>query len=137
VCPWNERFARLGEEPAYRADADLDGPALTELAARLLNMDQARFRAEFGDSPVARARRAGMLRNVCVALGNWGAEEAFPVLDLAVADADPLVRAHAAWALGEVGTAAALRTLTDRLEAELDAEVRTELSDALSRASTA
>jgi epoxyqueuosine reductase len=37
------------------------------------------------------------LRNVAVALGNWGSPEAVPVLIAALSDAEPLVRAHAAW----------------------------------------
>ena len=53
---------------------------------------------------VRRAGRAGLLRNVCVALGNWGADEAVPPLTAALEDPEPLVREHAAWALGRVGS---------------------------------
>jgi epoxyqueuosine reductase len=104
VCPWNERFAVPTEQESYRARGDLDGPALVDLAARLLAMDDAAFREAFRGSPIRRAGRAGLLRNVCVALGNWGAPEAGPVLKEALSDPADLVRAHAAWALAEVGT---------------------------------
>ena len=56
----------------------------------------------FRRSPVKRAKRHGMLRNVCVALGNWGAPETVDALVLALHDPQPLPRAHAAWALGRV-----------------------------------
>ena len=101
VCPWNERFATQADEPAYRAREGLDGPTLLELAERLLAVDDDGFREMFRGSPMKRAKRAGLLRNVCVALGNWGAAEAEPVLRRALEDPDPMVREHAAWALGD------------------------------------
>jgi epoxyqueuosine reductase len=60
------------------------------------------FAERFVRSPLLRAGRAGMLRNVCVALGNWGDPAALPALTLALADESPLARGHAAWAVGEV-----------------------------------
>jgi epoxyqueuosine reductase len=77
----------------------LDGPALVELAERLLAVHDEGFTEMFRGSPVKRAKRAGLLRNVCVALGNWGANDAVPVLRRALQDPDPIVREHAAWAL--------------------------------------
>jgi epoxyqueuosine reductase len=76
---------------------------------------------------------------VAVALGNWGSEEAVPRLVEAVADPEPLVRAHAAWALGEVSSpsaaaaAAAAAALAERLTVEDDSWVREELELALAR----
>jgi epoxyqueuosine reductase len=120
VCPWNERFAGPATEPAYSPRADLDGPLLIELAERLLAMSEKQYQREFEDSPLARPRRKGMLRNVCVALGNWGAQEAVSVLVRALEDPQPLVRGHAAWALGRIGSQDALRVLSSRLTAESD-----------------
>src|SRR5262249_34365124 len=69
-----------------------------------LGLDEPRFAALFAGSPIRRARRAGFLRNVCVALGNRAGAGAVPALATAMAsDGDALVRAHAAWALGEIG----------------------------------
>ncbi len=104
VCPWNEKFAEPSGEPAYRAREGLDGPTLIELAERLLLVDDEGFREMFRGSPMKRARRGGLLRNVCVALGNWGADEASPVLRRALEDPDPTVREHAAWALAGQGS---------------------------------
>jgi epoxyqueuosine reductase len=131
VCPWNERFARPGEEPAYAARAELDGAALVDLAGTLLEGDDAEFRERFRGSPLLRAKREGLLRNVCVALGNWGSEAAVPVLLRALGEENPLVRAHAAWALGRVGTDGSRAALSARLTGEPDGGVREELKVAL------
>jgi epoxyqueuosine reductase len=135
VCPWNERFARPAEEEAYRAREGLDGPSLVELADRLLSVDDEGFRAAFRDSPITRAKRAGLLRNVCVALGNWGAPEAVPVLVRALADGEVLVRGHAAWALGRVGTGEARASLLKMPKEETNGWVRQEITDAILRVS--
>ena len=102
VCPWNERFSTPAAEPAYSPRAELDNPSLIDLAARLLEMSGKAFLREYRDSPVARARRNGLLRNVCVALGNWGAAAAVPVLERAARDRSELVREHARWALERI-----------------------------------
>ena len=101
VCPWN-RFAPPAREARLHARG-LPGWSLE----RFLDLDEAGFRALFAGSPIRRARRAGFLRNVCVALGNRGDAAAAPRLARTLAeDPDALVRAHAAWALGEIGAAA-------------------------------
>ena len=131
VCPWNEKFTEVGPEPAYRAREGLDGPELVELAERLLVVDDEGFRELFRGSPIKRARRAGLLRNVCVALGNWGAEEAVPVLVAGLSDPAPLVRGHAAWALGRVGTPAALAALSSARAEQSDPVVLEEIGLAM------
>jgi epoxyqueuosine reductase len=98
VCPWNRRFATPSEEPAYQAGEDTDGPSLIEL----MGLDDEAFAARFSGSPIKRAKRRGFLRNVAVALGNWGGREAVPSLARALDDPEPLIRGHAGWALGEI-----------------------------------
>ena len=102
VCPWNERFSAPATESAYSPRTELDNPSLIDLATRLLEMSGKAFLREYRDSPVSRARRNGLLRNVCVALGNWGAPEAVPVLERAARDRSELVREHAQWALERI-----------------------------------
>jgi epoxyqueuosine reductase len=105
VCPWNQRFSPISEEPEYRARPGTDGPDLVEWAQALLEMSEKEYQRRYGDSPLARPRRKGMLRNVMVALGNWlrsdpqGAARAVPVLESALQDPQELVREHAEWAL--------------------------------------
>jgi epoxyqueuosine reductase len=66
-----------------------------------------------------------------VGLGNWASPDAVPVLRSALSDADPLVRAHAAWALGRVGSAEARAALSSRASVETEAWVVAELTVAL------
>jgi epoxyqueuosine reductase len=98
VCPWNRRFATLTEEPAYQPGPGTDGPALIDL----MGLTEEEFATRFSGSPVKRAKRRGLLRNVAVALGNWGGGQAVPVLARALDDPEALIRGHAAWALGEI-----------------------------------
>jgi epoxyqueuosine reductase len=72
-----------------------------------------------------------LLRNVAVALGNSGSQAAVPALALALGDGEPLVRGHAAWALGRIGGDRAASALRQRLTVEIDPEVRSEIDGAL------
>jgi len=132
VCPWNAQFARPGEEAAYSPRVETDGPRLVDLAERLLGLDEPGFRSLFRGSAVRRARRDGLLRNVCVALGNWGSPEARPTLRRALRDPSPLVRGHAAWALGRVG--GDREALAAALDAERHPHAAEELESALREA---
>jgi epoxyqueuosine reductase len=119
VCPWNPGSAEA-------ADDDELSPHLPSLLA----LDEDAFHARFAHSAVRRARRAGLLRNVAVALGNSQNPAAVPPLTGALHDPEPLVRAHAAWALGRIGGAGARRALERARQRERDAEVREEIDAA-------
>jgi epoxyqueuosine reductase len=101
----------------------------------MLSLDEAGFRRRFRGSPVLRAKRRGFLRNVAVALGNIKSREAIPALINALDDGEPLVRGHAAWALGQIGSRSAVTALRGRLQIENDAEVHSEIDDAIRVAS--
>jgi epoxyqueuosine reductase len=77
---------------------ELEEPDLLEL----LRLDESAFRARFRDTPLYRAKRRGLLRNVCVALGNVGSPAALPALGNAAADPEPLVAEHARWAMAAI-----------------------------------
>jgi epoxyqueuosine reductase len=96
ACPWN-RFAQASHETAFAA-REATRLSLTELLA--LNDDE--FRAHFRKSPVKRIKRRGLLRNVCVALGNSGGPQDLPALERASRDPEPLVREHAQWAIQQI-----------------------------------
>ena len=68
----------------------------------LLSLDDAGFRQRFAGTPLMRTKRRGLLRNVCVALGNLGDPAAIPALERAAKDAEPLVVEHARWALARL-----------------------------------
>lgn len=126
VCPYNTK-AEATEEAAFSPRQGLYAPELIPLLA----LSEEGFKERFRKSPVLRAKRRGLLRNVAVALGNLKSPEAVPALARALADPEPLVRRHAAWALGEIGSEEALAALRGRLEDEADAEVRAEIEAAL------
>jgi epoxyqueuosine reductase len=156
VCPFNTKFSSPASEPSYAARGPgerpvgvealsaeseappglplhpgTEAPSLVELL-RLALSDEG-WEAFSRGSAIRRAGRAGMARNVSVALGNWGSEEAVPVLSDALSDPAPVVRGHAAWALGRVGGAAARSALEAALSSEQDPWVREELDLALDR----
>jgi epoxyqueuosine reductase len=98
VCPYNRRFARPARLDAFRPRPERVMPTLLDLLA----LDEAGFRQRFRNSPVRRTKRRGLLRNVCVALGNGNDSTAVPALVSALDDHEPLIRGHAAWALGRI-----------------------------------
>ena len=82
------------------------GAAEPAFAAReLLGMTQEEFSAALKGSPMKRAKLRGLKRNAAVVLGNVGTSEDTDVLTRALDDTEPLVREHAAWALGRIGHA--------------------------------
>jgi epoxyqueuosine reductase len=98
ACPWN-KFAKAASDAAVLPREDLKAPDLLEL----LGLDDAEFRERFRNSPIKRTKRRGLLRNVCVALGNIGDESVLPALERAAeSDPEPLVREHAAWAIARI-----------------------------------
>ena len=80
------------------ARADLATPDLIEL----LKLDDAGFKKTFANTPILRTKRRGLLRNVCVALGNVGDETALPALREAADDPEALIAEHARWALRQI-----------------------------------
>jgi epoxyqueuosine reductase len=100
VCPWNIKHAQPTTEPAFRPRPETVYPLLLPL----LQLNEEDFRMRFRNSTILRAKRCGLLRNVAIALGNLKAGEATPILLRVLHhDPDPLVRGHAAWALGQIG----------------------------------
>lgn len=141
VCPYNRRLAeRTPLLAGLHAQSRRVAPPLLEGFApeHPYWLDDEAFSEHFARSPIKRARRRGMLRNVCVALGNWASVAALPALHLALQDAEPVARMHAAWALGQVArrhphsaaAAAALALLQEAATPEADARVREEIAAA-------
>jgi epoxyqueuosine reductase len=126
VCPWN-RKAPVSSEPAFLPRAGFAAPELLPL----LRLSEDEFRARFRGSPITRAKRRGLLRNVAVALGNLQDLRALPALEAALHDSEPLIRGHAAWALGRIGGSGVRQVLHKALRTESDADVREEMTSAL------
>jgi epoxyqueuosine reductase len=133
ACPWN-RFAPAARQARLHA-RELDGWTL----AGFLALDEAAFRNLFASSPIRRTGREGFARNVCIALGNRADADAAPALAHTLErDASPIVRGHAAWALGRIAAAAApgevrdaARGAIERASRDPDPGVREETALAL------
>lgn len=129
VCPYNRKpmAARL---PSLRPNFNLSALSL----AHVLTMDEEAFRERFRHTPIRRAKRRGLLRNAATAAGAQEDSSAVPALTAALRDPEPLVRAHAAWALGRIGGQRAEQALSTALSAETDPDARREVVLALSEA---
>lgn len=143
VCPWNRRFSGLPGDPAFAPRPETPLPDLV----RELSLTPQEFNRKFKGSPVKRAKRRGYLRNVATALGNAlreASEEQASAAKRAAAalrqtmreDPEPLVRAHAAWALGQALAqpflqAAARLALAEAMDTETDPDVLVEIQAAL------
>jgi epoxyqueuosine reductase len=126
VCPWN-RKAPASSEAAFEPRADLSPVD----CAAVLKMTAAEFEEQFGETPLARPGRAGVLRNACIVLGNSGDQGALPPLMSALRDEEPLVRGAAAWALGRIGGQDARVALESHAAVEDNPEVAQEIRNAL------
>jgi len=127
VCPYNTRVRVTGER-GFFPRAGLFAPELVPLLA----LTESAFRARFAGSPILRAKRRGLLRNVCVALGNLGQPEAVPALVRVLREeAEPMVRSHAAWALGRIREPGARAALAQVQASERDPAVAEEIRLAL------
>ncbi len=130
VCPVN-RKAIGSLEPQFAQRHDFSAPALLPL----LELTDEGFSERFRNSPIRRAKRVGLQRNVCVALGNIGDPSAVAALDRVLCGAaEPMLRGHAAWALGRIGGRAAADALRNALEAGDEPEVEAEIMAALAAA---
>lgn len=94
VCPWN-RFARPSD--AFPPPGETSLP-LEELAS----LDAAAFKKRFGDTPLARAKRRGIVRNALLAMGNSGDARHAPALERFLHDEDEVLREQAEWSLARL-----------------------------------
>ena len=123
VCPF-QRFAEETDEVAFLPfDMDRVAPKLTDI----LMSNEASFRDMFRRTPVERAGRELIVRNACVAAGNWRGEQAIPHLIQLLYDESALVRGHAAWALWRTMELDSSKLLSDLHRREDDARVRGEI----------
>lgn len=133
VCPYNKRKATRSRWPEFSEGAGA-GPYL-EIEEVLEIRSEEVFEHRFAGTPLTRPGRAGLLRNCCVAAGNLGLEKAVPALvRCLLQDDSPLVRSHAAWALGQIGGAQS--ALREAAEVELDPSCLEEIELALAGGTT-
>jgi epoxyqueuosine reductase len=124
ICPYT-KAALPEDEPEFRPRTiDHAFPPLEWL----LTMTEAEFRAEFSGTAVMRAKWQGMARNAAVALGNVGTINDLELLERTVAEhPEPLVRGHAAWAMGRIDRQQAIPALNNLRVRESCPEVVSEI----------
>tara|TARA_B100001750_G_C15167387_1_gene427494 strand:- start:267 stop:596 length:330 start_codon:yes stop_codon:yes gene_type:complete len=108
-------------------------PGLIEM----LRLSREEYQARFQGSPIKRTKHRGLRRNAAVALGNTKNLEAVPALIESLSDEEPLVRGHAAWALGNIGGDQAILALEIAHKAENNPDVIEEIEQALAAYTTA
>jgi epoxyqueuosine reductase len=128
VCPWN-RKAKVSESESFQPRNPLYNPDLVYLSQ--LSIEE--FRKVFKNSPVKRAKRKGFIRNVIIAMGNSGSEAFIPYIEEALKDDEPLIRAHAVWALWKLEGNESYDTLSKHLNVETDNSVREEIESILEK----
>jgi epoxyqueuosine reductase len=124
VCPWN-RFAQAGRSLLLTIRTESARLSLREI----LELTPERFAAVFRKTAIKRLKLAGLLRNACVVAGNLEARDCLDALLALATHREPVVRAHAVWAVHRLGTGE--RLAAARL-AETEASVLEEYAAELS-----
>ena len=131
VCPVNRKAQKprqpIQKTAAIRSTGNLD-------LSELLELTEEEFRTRFRGTSIMRAKRVGLQKNACVAMGNNRNTDGVPALISALINPEPLVRGHAAWALGNIATEEAFSTLEEASESEMDPYVIEEIQGALKAA---
>ena len=108
VCPWNRKspITHIAAFAPHQTGFWTLAPHLEAVAT----LSQSVFSQIFRGSAVKRAKRRGLVRNACIALGNSKFEKDSPARDRAVdiltrlsAADDNLIAEHARWALLQLG----------------------------------
>jgi epoxyqueuosine reductase len=110
-------------------EAISEAPGRVDLTELLTATDQ-ELLDSYGHFYIPRRNPAFLRRNALVALGNSGGPEAVALAIRYLRDPDPVLRAHAAWALGRLGGENAHRALTMALPGEVNTDVRAEIESA-------
>ncbi len=121
VCPWN-KFAVAARDIRLAGRDDLRSPALESF----LGLDAAAFRQRFSGSPVKRIGRDRFIRNCLIAAGNSRSLDLLEPVRHLLADASPVVRGAAIWALSQLDSAVLAKEMQSLFGAECDPDVQNE-----------
>jgi epoxyqueuosine reductase len=129
VCPWNKKLNNADIRFEFLPQ-DSEGMFIN--LEKLIQLTDQEFKQKYKNSPLLRAKRRGLLRNAAIVLGNSKDDAALQVLgNLLKYEIEPLVRAHAAWALGQNSSRKSQEFLSDQLLTENDPQVLEEINYAL------
>ena len=96
ICPWNSQ-ASNDTLTQFAWNSSLGAMDLGNLFGNLSSDDW--FKQTFAGTPVLRTGRAGLRRNVAVAIGNTNQRALVPVLEEGLSDVSDVVKEHTLWAL--------------------------------------
>ena len=131
VCPWNGR-SQCTTDATWQPDPRSQSFDLMQV----LSWRDSQFESNLKGKPMWRAKRRGMLRNAILLAGSQRLESACIVLAEKLRDEESLVRAAAAWALGEINTEYCRTTLVQAQTDELDKDVQEAIAQAVCRTAT-
>lgn len=97
----------------------------------LLNIGDKEYNLRLAASPLGRAKKQGLRRNAAIVLGNIKDPRAVPALIETLADPDPIIKGHAAWALGQIGGKEAGKALEKALKTEAHEKIIREITTSL------
>ncbi len=109
VCPWNDGVPAGGLAGHAAGWGEAFPPStMVSWIEELLDLSNEEFRSRYRESALVRPGREGLLRNLCVGLGNSGDPRALPALMRCLDEVSPVVREHAAWGLARLAEVRAL-----------------------------
>ncbi len=131
VCPYNQKPAGK-PDPEFLISPPV--PAQIPLKELLECRTDQEFNQKYGETPLSRPKRAGLLRNAVIAAGNSKDPDLTASLEKCLLEEKSiLVRQHAAWALGQIQTEQSRQILQRAAETEADTAVKSEIDQALCR----
>lgn len=126
VCPQNAAAAPGNPQDFH------PGPLNARVdLVRLVQMSEQEFQHTLKASTAGWIGRNRLRRNACIALSNLKNPDAVEPLGRVLQDGSPMVRAHAVWALGQIGTPEALEKVRQVQTREKDPSVLLEIADLL------
>ncbi len=128
ACPPTSLAGMRGGDAAVPREETTAAPVSTEL----LHLRSGEFKRRYAPTAMGWRGAAVLRRNAAVALGNALDRSAVPALVRSLEeDPHPMVRGHAAWALGRIGSPRAREALVARSSVEVESSVLEEIEAAL------
>ncbi|MBX3422927.1 MAG: tRNA epoxyqueuosine(34) reductase QueG [Pirellulaceae bacterium] len=128
VCPWNRKSACTDDNTWQPVEQNSQLSVL-----EMLRMHPDQFQQQFAETPMSRPRYRGMVRNAILVAGQQRLIEAAQLLGVKLCDEEPLIRAAAAWALGQIGGVRAASWLQQALDRESDLQLKPIIQQSLVR----